>query len=221
MGFRGRETWPSEAEIAAARAGVGWRQLEVRLEEPALRKTHPAVGVDLSSLAKGLAVDALSDLLDSLGAANHLVQIGGDMKARGPGQQGRGWRVAIEQPVENSRDIARVVDLADRALSTSGNYRNFVTLAGRRAGHVIDPRTGLPVAGPLTAVSVVHVSCATSSALATGLYVLGAADGYTLAAGEDIAAIFMVTEEGAVAERATLAFASLARGKFSPAEPND
>ncbi len=196
--FRGRETWPSETEIATARAVVGWRQLEVRLAPPALRKSAPAVAVDFSSLAKGFAVDALSDSLRALGATNHLVQIGGDMKAKGPGQQGRGWRVAIEQPAGDSPAIARIVDLVDRALSTSGNTRNFVTLGGRRAGHLIDPRSGLPAAGTLAAVSVIHVSCATSSALATGLFALGAADADALAARESLAALF-ITQVGAVA----------------------
>lgn len=211
--FRGRETWPDDAEISAARSLVGWRQLEVRLDPPALRKTHADLSVDFSSLAKGFAVDALSELLQSLGAANHLVRIGGDMKASGPGSDGRGWRVAIEQPAEDSRALARVVDLADRALSTSGNYRNTVTLAGRRAGHLIDPRTGSPAAGTLASVSVIDASCATSSALATGLFVLGADAGYALATRENLAAFFLIAEGGTYTAIATPAFSSLAGAK--------
>jgi thiamine biosynthesis lipoprotein len=214
--FRGRETWPSETEIASARAVVGWRQLEVRLAPPALRKSAPAVAVDFSSFAKGFAVDALSDSLRALGATNHLVQIGGDMKASGPGQQGRGWRVAIEQPVGDSPAIARIVDLVDRTLSTSGNTRNFVTLGGRRVGHLIDPRSGLPAAGTLAAVSVIHISCATSSALATGLFVLGAADADVLAARENLAALFITQVGTAVTLRATPQFDAESTRSLAP-----
>lgn len=204
--FRSRETWPRPAEIASARALVGWRQIEVRLDPPALRKTRATVVVDFSSIAKGFAVDGLSDLLRSLGAGNHLVQIGGDVRAAGPGDNGRGWRVGIEQPQEGARAIARVVQLRDQALSTSGNTHNFVILGGRRAGHLVDPRTGSPADGPLASVSVIHASCASSSALATGLFVLGSADGFARAVRENFAALFLVAEGGALTARATPGF---------------
>jgi thiamine biosynthesis lipoprotein len=205
---RTRDTWPADSEIAAAHARVDWRRLEVRLDPPALRKTDSGVAADLSSVAKGFAVDELSRLLTQLGAVNHLVQIGGDLRAAGPGPGGAGWRVAIEEPVENSRTVARVVDLVDRALSTSGNYRNTFQLAGRRIGHLVDPRSGLPASHALAAVSVVADSCATSSALATGLYVLGPAAGPALARRETIAAWFFSRKAGRLHELASPAVAA-------------
>lgn len=204
--YRGRDTWPAAAEITAARAGVGWRQLEARLDPPALRKTVPAVSADFSSLAKGFAVDQLSAQLSSLGLSNHLVQIGGDLKATGPGSSGQGWRVAIEQPIENASTVARVLTLSNQALSTSGDHRNIVTLGGRRAGHILDPRTGLPAASGLAAVSVIDASCATSSALATGLFVLGPEGGHALAVQKNLACLCLVREGATLVQRATPEF---------------
>ena len=206
--YRARDTWPTDSEITAARAGVDWRRLEVRLSPPALRKADPQLSADFSSLAKGFAVDVISDWFAASRAANHLVQIGGDVRAAGPGPDHHGWRVAIEQPAAGARTAARLVSLTDQALSTSGAQRNFLVLGGRRAGHILDPRTGLPAAGPLASVSVIHASCAASSALATGLFVLGFDEGFALAEREHLAGLFIVRENGALLQRATSKFES-------------
>ncbi len=200
-------TWPADAAVAAARARVNWRQLEARIDPPALRKTAPGVAADFSSIAKGFAVDQLSRRLAELGAANHLVQIGGDLRAAGPGPEGAGWRVGIEDPATPARGVVRVLALRDQALSTSGNTRNQVTLGGRTTGHLLDPRTGRPAEGPLAAVSVIARDCATSSALATGLFVQGAEAGPALATREQVAALFLIRSEGAeLRQQATSAF---------------
>jgi thiamine biosynthesis lipoprotein len=164
---------PAAGEINAARARVDWRALEVRLSPPALRKARPAITADLSSIVKGFAADRVGEILIRLGVPDHLVLVGGDVKAGGRGPEGTGWRTAIEHPSHERRSPAAVFALTGRALSTSGDYRNFFSADGRRYGHIIDPRTGVPASGELASVSVVHDSCATSSALATGLFVLG------------------------------------------------
>lgn len=201
-----RATWPAEAEVASARARVDWRQFEARTDPPALRKARPEIATDLSSIAKGFAVDELSRQLAALGAANHLVQIGGDLRAAGVGPDGGGWRVGIEDPTLPARGMARVLALRDQALSTSGNYRNQLTLAGRVVGHLLDPRTGRPAEGPLVAVSVIAGDCARSSALATGLFVLGANAGPALATRERLAALFLAREGAHLRQQATPAF---------------
>lgn len=183
---------PTPREIETARSQVGWRRLEVRESPPALRCTTPGVTADFSSMAKGFATDALSELLASLGAGNHLVQIGGDIRAAGPGPNGTGWRVGIESPTDRAGGVARVVDLHGQALSTAGNYRNVVSQDGRLFGHIIDPRTGRPVTGELASVAVVHATCAESSAWATALFVLGADRGFELAASRGLAGVFFV-----------------------------
>jgi len=193
FGPQGRgNTLPTESEITEARALVGWRQLEARTSPPALRKTAGGVSADFSSIAKGLASDLISELLAALGAPDHFVQIGGDVRTGGHAADGTAWRTGIEEPRENGGTIACVVALSGQALSTSGNYRNFVTLDGRRYGHILDPRTGRPAAGALAAVSVVHATCARSSALATALFVLGEDAGLAFATREKIAAVFFI-----------------------------
>lgn len=197
---------PEETEIVGARMRVGWQRLEVRAEPPALRKRDARLAVDFSSLAKGFAADELSALLAALGMANHLVQVGGDVKSAGRGAADTaGWRVGIEEPREGAREIATVIALAKgNALSTSGDYRNAFVRDGRRYGHIIDPRTGRPAASALAAVSVVQASCARSSALATGLFVLGPEEGFRVATEQRIAALFFVRKGDAIVRRATM-----------------
>jgi FAD:protein FMN transferase len=197
---------PSATEISAARERVDWRRVQVRMNPPALRKTEPRTTADFSSIAKGFAADQVSELLIELGAVNHLVQIGGDVKSGGKMAALGGWRTGIEQPLENTRAIAATIVLRGEAVSTSGAYRNFIQIGERRFGHIIDPRTGEPVSGTLAAVSVVHRSCAMSSALATALFVLGADEGYRLAREQKLACLFQVRNGAKIEQRATPEF---------------
>lgn len=206
-----RDTWPTAAERAAARAQVDWRRLEVRTDPPALRKADPHLQVELASLAKGYAVDRLSALLNRLGAPHHLVRIGGDFRAAGPGPREEGWRVAIEDPLNPGGKPACVVTLRNEALSTSGNYRNALQIGGQAVGHILDPRSGLPVSGSLWSVSVRAGTCAESSALATALFVLGAEEGRRLAARESIAAVFLLRDGPHLRQHASPAFGACGR----------
>jgi thiamine biosynthesis lipoprotein len=189
---------PADSAVAAARLRVDYRQLEIRLDPPSLRKQSAHVTADFSSLAKGYAADSLSTLLTSLGAPDHFVQIGGDIKTSGQ----HPWITAIENPLSSSSrphspSLAATLSLAKQSLSTSGDTRNFFTLPGspRRYGHIIDPRTGHPVSGPLASVSVVHPSCAESSGLATALFVLGPDAGFALALRENLVCLFIYRDD--------------------------
>jgi thiamine biosynthesis lipoprotein len=202
---------PAEADIVRARARVDWRQLEARLDPPALRKIQRGIAADFSSMAKGFAADAVGEVLVALGVPNHLVQIGGDLKASGAGEHGGGWPAGIQQPLGESRAIADVVMLTGLALSTSGDYRNSFLADGQRYGHIIDPRTGCPVASALASVSVVQASGAMASALATALFVLGPDAGFQLAEAHGLACLFLVRDGADFARRATREFESLRR----------
>ncbi len=193
FGAKGRAgVLPASAQLNRTRARVSWERLDVRSEPAALRKTRPDVAADFSSMAKGFAADAMAGLLRARGLGNHLVQVGGDMMASGTGPAGGGWTVGVERASDGGGGIDRPVTLRDQALSTSGDYRNFVRRAGRRYGHIIDPRTGAPTGHALAAVSVVHPSSATASAWATALFVLGPEDGWRAAEREGLAAMFQV-----------------------------
>lgn len=187
---------PAAAELRRIRDSVGYQRLAVRAEPPALRKAVPGLQIDLSAIAKGQAVDEVAALLAARGLTNHLVEIGGELVARGLSPKGRPWRVGIEKPVPEVREIAEVVELRGEALATSGDYRNYFELEGRRLAHLIDPRTGEPLPQRGLAVSVRHPSCMIADAWATGLSVLGVEAGIAAAREHGLAAQFLMFEDG-------------------------
>jgi len=192
-----RDTPPSDQEIEALLARVGYRQLHTRHAPPALRKSVTGLQIDLSSIAKGWAVDQVAALLVGQGFDNVLVEIGGEVLARGERQPGRPWRIAIEQPLEDQRVAMRVVALHDMAMATSGDYRNFFAAGGRRYSHTIDPRTGRTVQHRLASVSVFADNCTDADAWATALLALGEQRAQALADALGLRALLIVrTDQG-------------------------
>lgn len=185
---------PSDAELDGLRERVGFRFIEV--ESGLLRKSRPDVAADLSAIAKGYAVDRVAAALEALGFDAYLVEVGGELRARGARSDGAVWRVAIERPDAEVRTAFDVIALRDIALATSGDYRNFYQSGGRRYSHTIDPRTARPIAHALASVSVLHPEAVYADALATALNVLGPEAGYALAEREGLAALFIVRESG-------------------------
>ncbi|NLE38533.1 MAG: FAD:protein FMN transferase, partial [Pirellulaceae bacterium] len=152
---------PSDDQIEEARRSTGLHLLDARLDPPAIRKDRPEVHVDLSSIAKGYAVDRVADLLDRVadlldrrGHDNYMVEVGGEVRSRGLNRQGRPWQIAIERPIGGAREIQSVLPLGTRAMATSGDYRNYFEKDGRRYSHLIDPRTGRPIAHGLVSATV-------------------------------------------------------------------
>jgi thiamine biosynthesis lipoprotein len=202
---------PPPEELERLRERVGHRLVEV--QAGALRKSRGDVVCDLSAIAKGYAVDRVADALSSLGYRDHLVEVGGEIRARGQRLDGGVWRVAIERPDAGARDVFEILPLRDVALATSGDYRNFYESAGRRYSHTIDPRTARPIEHALASVSVLHRDAVYADALATALNVLGSEAGYSLAEREGLAALFIVREaDAAFSVRATPAFEAFQAG---------
>ncbi len=171
---------PSRADpvrFAALRALVGLDRLElVRTASGAarLRKRAAGVELDLSAIAKGYAVDRAAVALEAAGVDAFLLEVGGELVARGRRSDGAAWRVGVEAPDPGRRHTQLGLALEGRAMATSGDYRNFWTDAeGRRYGHTLDPRTGRPVPHRLRSVTVLHPRCAVADAWATALMVLG------------------------------------------------
>lgn len=125
-------------------------------------------GIDLSGIGKGFAVDRVGEAVRAKGISDFVFELGGEILA-GDGD----WDVAIEKPDPATRESARTVSLRNRALATSGNYRQFQPAEGGLAGHIIDPATGRPVVRPPSSVSVLARDGATADAWATALFVLG------------------------------------------------
>lgn len=172
---------PSEEAVAAALAVVGFDKVVEK--EGRIFKTVAGVQLDFSAVAKGFAVDRLLELAVEAGFENVYVEIGGEVRCLGLNARAKPWRIGVQVPVVDSAqsgDAIRVVALADRALATSGDYRNFREVNGEWVSHILDPRSGRPVGHRLASVSVLAGHCATADALATGLYVLGAERGLQL-----------------------------------------
>ncbi|MEA3291855.1 MAG: FAD:protein FMN transferase [Pseudomonadota bacterium] len=200
------EAAPEAAEIAGVKSRVGFQNLSVRTAPPAIRKAISGLYVDLSAIAKGYAVDRVARVLDETGRADYLVEIGGEVRTRGRNAAGEAWRIAIEQPLDDTRAVQRVVALSGQSMATSGDYRNFFEIGGQRYSHTIDPHTGAPVRHRLASVSVVAASAAAADALATALLVLGPEAGRDLAEREGIAALFISRADGGFEVRTTAGF---------------
>ncbi len=197
---------PTAQEIATAMSAVGYHQLEVRLDPPALRKPSSACRVDLSSLAKGFGVDQVAEALETVGIHDYMVEVGGEIRTAGLNPTGKPWQIAVEVPMIVGRGIQRVVPLGNRAMATSGDYRNYFEQDGVRFCHIIDPRTGRPVNHRLGSVSVLADTCMEADALATALFVLGPEEGLQLAETQELAALFLVRTDKGFTEHPTSTF---------------
>jgi len=199
---------PSAAAIDALRPRCGWRR--VQLDDAAGRAWQPGGAyLDLSAIAKGYGVDCAARALDDAGVAHYLVEVGGELRARGQRPDGQPWRVAIEVP-DGSDDHALALPLQNRSIATSGDYRRYRDSAGGRYAHTLDPRTGRPIDNGVASVTVVHDHCMQADALATALTVLGERDGLAYARRHALAALFIVRDGQRLRLAASDAFAALA-----------
>ena len=202
---------PSDADIAAERARIGWQR--IMLDAARSRVNKPAgMHLDLSSIAKGYGVDLAARALDGLGVQAYLVEVGGELRGRGRRPDGLRWHVAIEQPPQGAQERSAIVIPLDRqSVATSGDYRRYFVDAGRRYSHIIDPRTGYPVGHALASVTVIHPDCMQADALATALTVLGPEAGMDYAREHHLAALFIVAAKAGFEQHMTPAFAAIAR----------
>jgi thiamine biosynthesis lipoprotein len=197
---------PTEDEISAAAARVGYKRIETDCSMPAIRKNRHDMYVDLSGWAKGYAVDKVAEALNENELADYLVEIGGEMRMRGHNADNLGWAVAIEAPVVSERAVQTILRITDRSVATSGNYRNFFENDGKLYSHTIDGRSGRPVSHSLAAVTVIDQSAAFADGMATALLVLGAEAGPALAEKLGIAGYFLVHGQTGVEELTTTFF---------------
>lgn len=210
-----RQHPPAQEEIDAARAQVGFDQLQARTEAPALKKSIADLYVDLSSIAKGYGVDRVADLIERNGYPDYLVEIGGELRAGGHNVQGKRWQIAVEKPDEAGREVQQVIPLSQAAIATSGDYRNFFVDNGRRYSHTIDPASGQPIKHSLASVSVLAKTCMLADGLATAFMALGPQRGLLLAQQQDIAALFILRTDTGFKVEASSAFLHFSEGKSS------
>jgi thiamine biosynthesis lipoprotein len=199
---------PLPAELAAARARGDWRQLVVRdihVRQPG------GLQLDLSAIAKGFGVDQVSRRLHQLGIADHLVEVGGELRGSGVRPDGQPWWVDLQVPPSAGGAItATRVALHGLSVATSGDYLRCFDDGGVRRSHTIDPRTGWPVAHGLASVSVLHAECMHADALSTALTVLGPQHGMQFARRHGIAALFVERRGDVLLERLSPALEAMA-----------
>lgn len=153
--------------------------------------------IDFSAIAKGYAVDVIAELLEMKGVKNYMVEIGGEVRCRGKNDEQKSWALGIEDPMVSSdqQRLMAIVRLKDRALATSGNYRNFYEKDGQVYAHIIDPRTGYTAKHNLLSASVFGADCMTADAYATAFMVLGLEKSKKIAATENLDAFFLYRSE--------------------------
>jgi thiamine biosynthesis lipoprotein len=200
-----RDAPPDDAAIMAAAACCGFR----RLQRDARGRVRQPGGLrlDLSSIAKGFAVDRVAQALERLGIADYLVEIGGELKGYGTKPDGSPWWVAIENAAACESEI--VVALHGLSIATSGDAQRAFEWQGRRLSHTIDPRTGRPVSDRLAAVTVLHREAMKADVLATALTVLGPDEGMIHARARELAALFVVRGPSGAEQHMTDAFAAM------------
>lgn len=138
-------------------------------------KKHENVEIDLSAIAKGYGVDEVSKFLLQKGASNFMIDIGGEVICRGKNDKGEFWKIGIDQPIKNAteREIVQVVELPNKAIATSGNYRNFVESNGVEYVHTVNPKTGEAFQNNILSASVIAGECYMADALATSIMAMG------------------------------------------------
>lgn len=194
---------PDDATLARARDAIGYHQLTLDPRVPALRRQSPGLYLDLSGIAQGFGSDAVGNYLTSRGVRNFMVDVSGEILARGVNTAGRPWRIGIERPVEPERIIERMVELRDMAMATSGDYRNYFEQDGTRYSHLIDPGSGRPIAHRLASVSVLAPTATRADGLATALMIMGPERGFEMAMRERVPALFIMRTDSGFTERWT------------------
>ena len=187
---------PTDDQLAIARSHSGLNQFAWDLSDRSFLKRNTRATLDFSSIAKGYAVDLAGDALDEIGVANFMLEVGGEIQTRGVSPRGDHWRLAIENPIRAGvgKPYAAVA-VTDVGIATSGNYRNFFEVDGKRFSHLIDPRTGYPIEHDLVSATVIHPSTMVADAWATALMVVGTTEALRLANLYDLS-VYLISRNG-------------------------
>ncbi|NQX91759.1 MAG: FAD:protein FMN transferase [Flavobacteriales bacterium] len=175
----------SEDSVAATLQYVGMEPAKVDMLElnrdtyiydhTEIRKGYPEVKLDFNAIAQGYSIDLIADYLESNGVQDYMIELGGEVLCKGINQDGRAWRIAIDKPksLTEQREFQALLDVENKAVATSGSYRKFKEVNGKRVSHAIDPRTGYPVDHNLLSATVLAKSCGIADAYATAFLVMG------------------------------------------------
>ena len=174
FGFKRGQT-PSQPAIDSLLLLIGHRK--VKYDGHRIVKHDPRIMLDCSAIAKGYGADVVAAVLDDKGIKNYLVEIGGEIVTRGINEKRLPWKIGVTKPTDDALqeggELQTILNVTDKAMATSGNYRNFYYKGGRRYAHTIDPKTGYPVQHNILSATVLTDQCARADAYATAFMVMG------------------------------------------------
>jgi thiamine biosynthesis lipoprotein len=173
FGFKHKEKM-TPARIDSLRQRIGYQKVSINGRK--LIRQTPGLMLDFNAIAPGYTVDLIAAFLENKGIANYLIELGGEVRAKGTRQDGTPWTLGIQEPDEDPAAEVRLntrIALHNKALATSGNYKNFYVSDGQKYSHILDPHTGLPARSNLLSATVIAPDCITADAYATACMVMG------------------------------------------------
>lgn len=174
FGFK-KGTPPTKHVVDSLKSLVGYQK--VRLESGRIIKQDPRIMLDCSAIAKGYGVDVVANYLKKEGIENFIVEIGGEVVSSGISEKRLPWKIGVTKPVDDSirqdQELQTILNVTNKAMATSGNYRNFYYKNGKKYAHTIDPKTGYPVQHGILSATVLANQCAVADAYATSFMVMG------------------------------------------------
>ena len=174
FGFK-HEQMPTKEQVDSLRQLIGYQH--VSLKDNTITMHKPGMMLDFSAIAKGYGVDVVARLLERHDIKNFMVEIGGEITTRGINPDRVPWKIGVNKPNEDalneSHELQTILNVTDKSMATSGNYRNFYVKEGKKYAHTIDPKTGYPVQHTLLSATVLADRCAKADAYATSFMVLG------------------------------------------------
>lgn len=185
---------------------IGYKN--VTLKDGNIIKKHAQTMLDCSAIAKGYGCDRVAQLFNSLGIENYMIEIGGEVVAKGKNNKSMPWSIGINKPTEDKEgtntQLQEILHISGKSLATSGNYRNFRYENGRKLSHTIDPKSGYPVEHNLLSATVIADNCATADAFATSFMVMGLERAIEVCKENNLEAYFIYSnEDGSIAVHET------------------
>ena len=174
FGFK-NEQLPDKHAVDSLMAIIGYKKVSYKNHK--IIKSDPRITLDCSAIAKGYGVDAVARLLEEKGISNYMVEIGGEVVTRGISEKRVPWKIGVTKPTDNplvdGNELQTILNVTDKAMATSGNYRNFYYKGKRKYAHTIDPKTGYPVQHSILSATVLTSTCMRADAYATAFMVMG------------------------------------------------
>lgn len=175
FGFKNMDSVTPEI-IDSLNEFVGYKKITID-QQGHIVKSDPRITINTSAIAKGYACDVIADLLERYGVENYMVEIGGEIAAKGVNEKGNCWRIGVDKPIDDQlgmqHDLQTVLSLCDKSMATSGNYRNFYVKDGKKYAHTIDPQNGYPSEQDILGATVIADDCMTADAYATAFMAMG------------------------------------------------